>query len=378
MSRPAHPTEIRAEGNDDAMRQTLYGFCCRNNKDLLLLQWDTEKNAPDTPQTVSYGSQRKMWWRCEKGHSWQTAVYVRTSGAACPYCAGRKVGYGNDLASLYPELAAQWDLRKNAPRKPSDVSAGSQRLAWWVCEKGHSWRAQIKSRVSGCGCPVCSDRLVVAGENSLADVAPELVCQWDAEKNAPLTPQQVTAGTLRKVWWKCEKGHSWKAPVASRVHQKAGCPICGGKMVQKGFNDLASFYPALAKEWDAEKNGALSPEAVTPASNRKAWWKCPLGHSYSAVISSRALRGSDCPYCTGSKVLAGFNDLAAKAPDVAAQWHPTLNGNLTPEMVTPGSHRRVWWQCPLGHTWKAFVYSRTGAQRCGCPVCAGMTRAAKR
>lgn len=62
-------------------------------------------------------------------------------------------------------------------------------------------------------------------------------------------------------------------------------------------------------------------------------------------------------------VQKGFNDLAAKAPDVAAQWHPTLNGNLTPEMVTPGSHRRVWWQCPLGHTWKAFVYSRTGAQR---------------
>lgn len=142
-------------------------------------------------------------------------------------------------------------------------------------------------------------------------------------------------------------------------------------MVQKGFNDLASFYPALAKEWDAEKNGALSPEAVTPASNRKAWWKCPLGHSYSAVISSRALRGSDCPYCAGSKALAGFNDLAAKAPDVAAQWHPTLNGNLTPEMVTPGGRRRVWWQCPLGHTWKAFVYSRTGAQRCGCAGTAG-------
>lgn len=142
-------------------------------------------------------------------------------------------------------------------------------------------------------------------------------------------------------------------------------------MVQKGFNDLASFYPALAKDWDAEKNGALSPEAVTPASNRKAWWKCPLGHSYSAVISSRALRGSDCPYCAGSKALAGFNDLAAKAPDVAAQWHPTLNGNLTPEMVTSGSHRRVWWQCPLGHTWKAFVYSRTGAQRCGCAGTAG-------
>ena len=70
-------------------------------------------------------------------------------------------------------------------------------------------------------------------------------------------------------------------------------------------------------------------------------------------------------------VQKGFNDLAAKAPDVAAQWHSTLNGNLPPEMVTPGSHRRVWWQCPLGYTWKAFVYSRTGAQRCGCAGTAG-------
>lgn len=90
MSRPAHPAEIRAEGNGDAMRQTLYEFCCRNNKDLLLLQWDTEKNAPDTPQTVSYGSHRKMWWRCEKGHFWQALVYSRTGEqkCGCPVCGG--------------------------------------------------------------------------------------------------------------------------------------------------------------------------------------------------------------------------------------------------------------------------------------------------
>ena len=133
------------------MRQTLYEFCCRNNKDLLLLQWDTEKNAPDTPQTVSYGSQRKIWWRCEKGHTWQAPVYSRTGGAGCPYCTGRRVGQGNDLASLYPALAAQWDLRKNAPRKPSDVLAGSHSPAWWLCEKGHSWQASVNSRLSGCG-----------------------------------------------------------------------------------------------------------------------------------------------------------------------------------------------------------------------------------
>ena len=93
------------------------------------------------------------------------------------------------------------------------------------------------------------------------------------------------------------------------------------------------------------------------------------------MIAHRAQSGSGCPYCTNRKVLAGFNDLAALEPAVAKEWHPTLNGALTPEMVTAGSHRKVWWQCALGHVWKAAIYPRTGKQRCGCPVCAGRTRA---
>ena len=70
-------------------------------------------------------------------------------------------------------------------------------------------------------------------------------------------------------------------------------------------------------------------------------------------------------------MLPGFNDLATVEPQVAAQWHPTLNGALTPEMVTAGSHTKVWWQCPDGHIWKAIIYARAGPQKTGCPVCAG-------
>lgn len=354
------------------MRQTWDAFCRQNGKTHLLDQWDAEKNAPLTPQTVSYGSHRKVWWRCENGHSWQAAVYSRSGGTGCPYCTGIKVGQGNDLASLYPTLAAQWDETKNAPGKPSEVLPGSHRPVWWRCEKGHSWRAQINSRTSGCSCPVCAGKRVVEGENSLADVAPELISQWDTEKNGALTPRQIPAGTGRKVWWRCALGHSWNASIASRVNLKAGCPVCGGKAVQRGFNDLTTLDPALAGEWDAEKNGTLTPETVTAASNRKAWWRCPLGHSYRAVIASRAARKSGCPYCTNRKVLPGFNDLAAAYPELAEQWHPTLNGALTPQAVTAGSHSRVWWQCPVGHVWKAIVYARTDGKRpTGCPVCAG-------
>ena len=358
------------------MRQSFFDYCRKYHKDALLNEWDTAHNLPLTPQTVTYGSHKSAWWRCENGHEWKAAIYTRSAGARCPYCTGRKVLVGfNDLATQHPELARQWDYWKNAPLVPADVSAGSQRSVWWKCEKEHSWRAVIRSHASGCGCPVCAGRQILVGENDLATAYPELAKHWDFGRNGKLTPGDVPPGTEKKVWWVCARGHHWQASVSSRTHSRSGCPICAGRQVLAGFNDLASQYPALAAQWDAEKNGKLTAQQVTPTSNRKAWWICGKGHSYQAVIASR-VNGSGCPYCTNKKVLAGFNDLATVEPRIAAEWHPTLNGSLTPEMVTAGSRKKVWWMCPLGHVWKASIYPRTGAKKCGCPVCAGKTKAA--
>ena len=76
--------------------------------------------------------------------------------------------------------------------------------------------------------------------------------------------------------------------------------------------------------------------------------------------------------------MAGFNDLATTHPKIAAQWHSGLNGQLTPQMVTAGSHKKVWWICVEDHVWKAVVYSRTGKQQRGCPVCAGTVNGKRR
>ena len=170
-------------------------------------------------------------------------------------------------------------------------------------------------------------------------------------------------------WWVCEKGHEWRAQVKSRV-AGCGCPVCANREIRPTENGLAAQYPQLAAQWHPTKNGALTPEEVTPYANRRVWWRCEKGHDYQAAIAART-RGSGCPYCAGRKVLPGFNDLATVATDIAKQWHTTLNGVLTPQMVTAGSHRKVWWECKSGHVWKAAVYSRTGPQKCGCPVCAG-------
>lgn len=355
------------------MRETLKEYCREYGREDLLLQWHDSKNADLTPADVSYGSHKKIWWRCQKGHEWQSAVYTRTEKAyGCPYCAGKRILVGQDFASLYPELAAQWHPQKNGKAQPTQYLPGSHTSVWWRCEQGHTWKALIKSRVEGTGCPYCSGRAVISGENDLQTMAPLVARQWHPEKNGTLQPNRITAGSTRKVWWRCERGHEWQAEVYARMAGR-GCPVCTGRLIVSGENDLESYDPELARQWCREKNGMLSPNRVSVYSNKQVWWQCELGHQWKTAISSRTFSRKGCPYCSNRKLLAGFNDLKTVEPLVAAQWHPTKNEPLEPTMVMPGSSKRVWWKCTDGHAWKAVIYSRTGAQKCGCPVCAGKT-----
>ena len=197
--------------------------------------------------------------------------------------------------------------------------------------------------------------------------------EWDYAKNAPLTPDNVTFQSNKKVSWRCEKGHEWESTVNNRIGKLSGCPYCAGKKAIAGYNDLATIRPDLAAEWHPTLNGELTPSMVMQGSATKVWWLCPKGHAYQASLNSRTNRKSGCPYCSGNKVLPGYNDLATKFPAIAKQWHPTLNGDLTPDQVTPGSNKRVWWVCGEGHVWDAVINNRT-RKGYGCPVCAGLAK----
>lgn len=361
------------------MAKSLLDYCLERDEFELLAQWDKQKNGELTPRDVTKGSHKKIWWKCAFGHSWQAVVYTRTGQrSGCPYCTGRKVlPFSKSLATEFPELMKEWHPTLNADVSPEELLPGTHRKVWWKCSNGHEWSAQIKARVNGTGCPVCSNRRVLAGENDLATTHPEIAAQWHPTKNGTRTPRSVVSGHHAKVWWRCPKGHEWQATILSRTTTGNGCPVCAGKVVIPGQNDLASAYPAIASQWHPTKNGTLTPEQVTSFSNRKAWWVCDKGHEYYAIISHRVQNASDCPYCSGKKVLAGFNDLATIEPKIAEQWHKELNGDLTPQMVTIGSHKKVWWQCAEGHIWKAIIYSRTGARKTGCPVCSGKVKEVK-
>ena len=182
------------------IRQTFREFCVGQGKAALLSQWDAERNAPLTPDDVTFGSHKKIWWICKSGHSWQAAVYTRSSGTGCPYCAARRTLPGTgSLADRFPLLASEWDAEKNLPLTPETTSYGSHRLVWWRCPNGHSYRSTVKSRAQGTACPYCAGRAVLAEENSLAARFPDLAREWDGEKNGVLTPSHVLPGTHRKV-----------------------------------------------------------------------------------------------------------------------------------------------------------------------------------
>ena len=273
----------------------------------------------------------------------------------------------NCLAVVNPGLAAQWHPTKNGSLKPDMVTTGSDKKVWWQCNIRHEWQAKISSRSGGCGCPYCFGRNATKGVNDLTTINPKLAAEWHPTKNGSLTPDMVTAGSGKKVWWRCRMGHEWKAFIFSR-NKGNGCPYCSGRKTLKGFNDLVTVNPELAAEWHPTKNGSLKPTDVTKSGAAKVWWQCKKGHEWQSTVSNRS-RGNNCPYCSGRKTLKGFNDLITINPELAAEWHPTKNGNITPDMVTKNSNKKIWWRCDKGHEWQTTVYHRNNEY--DCPYCAG-------
>lgn len=335
----------------------------RTAKPDLAKEWHPTKNAPWKPEEVTPCSGAKIWWKCSKGHEWQAVISSRDRNG-CPYCSRRRVGQDNCLQTVNPRLAGEWHPTKNKPLTTKDVTDSySARKVWWLCRKGHAWAARISERKAGQGCPYCSGHRVCK-DNCLQTIKPGLARQWHPTKNAPLSPKEVTPGSDTAAWWKCGKGHEWKARTANRAKKGQGCPYCAGRRVSKD-NCLQTVNPPLALEWHPTKNAVLTTRGVTPGSNKKVWWMCKKGHEWEDKIASRT-SGKGCPFCSGRRP-ASENNLQAKGPWLAREWHPTRNMAWTPKDVAPFSERQVWWKCKKGHETRERVIDRY--RRGGCPVC---------
>nr|WP_304651089.1 zinc-ribbon domain-containing protein [Bacteroides acidifaciens] len=223
---------------------------------------------------------------------------------------------------------------------------------------------------------------------SLSEVFPDLAKQWDYERNEVLTPDDVSYGSNKIVWWKCPLcGHSYRKKIANRTapaKRKAEsdkCPVCLGRIIVPGFNSLKAKYPEIIeKEWDYElnKDTGYTPQNIGIDTRKKFYWHCNNGynHSYLATIAFRVGRNSGCAICHGKQV-SPDTSLGHLYPELVKEW--CAENDKTPFEVTPRSEYRALWKCsnPEHKPFSRAVYYRTkyGA---GCPYCRQEERKSKK
>jgi len=225
-------------------------------------------------------------------------------------------------------------------------------------------------------------------------VCPDIDSIWHPRKNTqPI--ETVTNGQHTKIWVlrsctydDCKCPHEYEAVPSNLIKngKLAGCSFCSPNSKQRCFHRmLAHTHPAVAAQWDYDKNKDLKPENMPSSSNALVWWKCTAAentckciHSWQAIIANRTRHGHGCPYCSVTpKSICIHQSIVHTHPDIAAQWDHDKNKDLKPENVSFGSDKDVWWLCTAAentcgciHSWVAAVGTRCGSQPCGCPYCA--------
>jgi len=239
------------------------------------------------------------------------------------------------------------------------IRPASHRKVWWSCDQcpegfPHIWEASVLNRTFGTGCPFCSGN-AVCQHNTLARQAPEVALFWDAKKNFPMSPDQVTVSSGMRAHWKCSAClHEWQAKVVRKSHGKSGCPKCArasaGRKARQKHPTFARAKHALLAQWDHDRNREIGnlPNNTSLRSNKLIWWQChecPKGkvHSWQARPCDRTAprKLSGCPCCAGQK-LCDCNSLETVCPDVAADFDVKKNGVTAADVTSSAGTKYSW------------------------------------
>lgn len=325
-------------------------------------------------------------------------IATRTKGSGCPYCAGNLPIKGlNDLQTVNPILAEEWEQSLNGKLTPTDVLPQSGKKVWWKCKNGHTYQATIGNRSNGKGCPFCSSKRVIKGVNDLQTINPSLAAEWNYKLNGILVPTEVLPNSNKKVWWKCKNGHEWQAVISSRSRGR-GCPICSSGLntsfpeyaiiyyfqkcgidVVHSFCDfgyeLDIFIPSLRigieydghfwhkekKIQDLEKNKKCIKDNITlyrireelqPLNDSSKDFVVEKNHSNLSKIIQTVLYE-----ITKTEIDVNIprdfidienlrkhieldQSLSSLYPSLVEEWNYELNGELLPSHVTPGSKKK--------------------------------------
>jgi len=344
-------------------------------------EWHPTKNDGLAPDRVTSGARLNAWWLCSNGHEWRAMVFKRTTGSSCEKCkliglseleVGTYTEIRHVLGSHFSNIEHDVSLKLSSGRRLRvDIIVGNFAIEF----DGSYWHAGKEARdlekttlLAGRGFTVIRVR-----EYPLSPLSP-----YDVVVRRAPTAVEVASAAMGRL---ADEGLlTSEAADAVRAYITAG--VAGGeddaneivslrKLGDYGARSLAVRFPLIALEWHPTLNHK-TPRQVTAASGRKVWWLCPEGHEYAAKIDQRTGKGTGCGFCSGRYPTRGTS-LAALRPDLAERLHPTLNGDLTAELLLPHTHKVVWWLCSLGHATQDSVANR--AKGMVCQLCPNARRA---
>jgi hypothetical protein len=295
----------------------------------------------------------------------------------------KKVTIKNNLKTIFPNLASEWDYKKNK-LKPNEVHPLANKVVWWLCKNGHNWEQRISYRATGTQkCARCTGRIPTNEKNLKTDY-PEIFSQWDYKKNKDLDPLKIATGSPKIVWWRCKKKHSWKASIDRRTRNGSACKKCTYKLESFLIKDN---NPELFKQIHPTKN-KFDINKLTVGSGRLVWFKCSKGHEWRTTVNSRRKSGYGCRKCSHQSriveniikekkfhLLVKKDRLSNLSPVLSRYWHPTLNEGLMPIHVSAFSSKKVWWKCKEGHSYQQNISSKKQLfeknNTIVCPLCTG-------
>lgn len=334
----------------------------------LAKEWADENDV--SPYEVSVGSQKEILWQCAAGHKWYARIYTRIYGYEfCRKCQPLNKNQ-HYFAEVHPELKAWYSEKNEIPFE--EFTTWDQTKAKWRClAKQHEFEdsfLNITQKVKF-DCPICEGRIIKPGVNDLQTLYPEAVAMYDTERNEVPVNQISPKNVLKKVFWKCEYGHSYSRSPAMQIKWKNVCPICSRHVLSVGDNDLKSQVPELEKLWDAEANGPM--EGYFDARSKYYCFACDKGHRFSASVQQMIDNDYQCLICKRVKFSEEIS-LQNTNPELAAEWSP--NNTRAANSVMETTKMDVLWRCPKCNGEYRYSIAERKVGDDSCPYCQGRKR----
>ena len=343
-----------------------YGNDLKSKNPQLSKEWNQTKNGDLKPSQFTPFSHKKVWWICEKKHEWEAVISSRSVGVGCPYCANKKVGYGNDLGTHNPGLAKEWHPTKNNNLTPFGFTPSSGKRVWWACNNGHEWEAIIALRNRGTDCPYCTKQTSKAELYLYSELSGLFKKVSHREKlqgyEVDIFIEDLNIGVEYDGAFYHQ--NRLKHDKKKRQHLKEnGIDIIGirekplpkidkhdfsTKYTSDDFSLVYEFLSHLNKIGIPNRpHKKLIDEYLKKNSPQNEKFFKKLLSFYPKPLPGKSLKDYD--------------------SQLIKEWHPTKNDDLKPSGFTPFTHKKVWWICEKKHEWEAAINNR--AQGRNCPYC---------